>query len=252
MQSLNTILPGQSSNEIENNSAFEQMYQKVREKEKRNYTDEEVANLPDIAPHHPFHKEWQLRAFSCNKQIEYLKNMNRPLEILEVGCGNGWLSAKLADMLQASVTGIDINSPELEQAKKVFGKKENLNFLLCDIQSELLQDKLFDVIVFAASIQYFTLLKKIIENAQQHLRLNGEILIIDSNFYKRTELEAAKQRTRNYYDSLGFPEMSKYYFHHCIDDLKIFNYEVLYNPDSILNKLLRNKNPFYLIKILSS
>ena len=120
--------------------------------------------LPFVSSQHPYFKEWQFRAYSCKKLVQYLKNKNRQLNILEVGCGNGWLSAMLASTIPGTVTGIDINGTELEQAKRVFGEKENLTFLHSDIQNELLPNNFFDIIVFAATVQYFPFLQSLPKN----------------------------------------------------------------------------------------
>ena len=89
--------------------AFEQMYIAVRDKEGRLYTDAQVAHLPDIDADHRYYKEWKTRKFAAVQLITFLEKQKRPLKILEIGCGNGWLSAKLANLPQARVTGIDAN-----------------------------------------------------------------------------------------------------------------------------------------------
>jgi len=103
--------------------------------------------------------------------------------------------------------------------------------------------------VFAASIQYFKSLKEIVNSALQHLTLQGEIYILDSPFYAIEEVFPARLRTRKYFSELGFPQMSRYYFHHRLRDLKSYNCKILYNPRSWINKLLFRKNPFYRIVI---
>src|SRR5215213_11952226 len=88
---------------------FEELYISIRKKEQRIYTNEEVALLPDIYPDHIHYHEWQIRKRSSERLINYLSKKNRPLKILEVGCGNGWLSARMAAVDKWEVTGIDIN-----------------------------------------------------------------------------------------------------------------------------------------------
>ena len=77
-------------------NGFEEQYLKIRQKEKRLYADEEVKHLPDIAPWHVHYREWQFRKRSATRLMRYLEKKKRALNMLEVGCGNGWLSAKLA------------------------------------------------------------------------------------------------------------------------------------------------------------
>jgi len=174
---------------------FEQLYTRLRQKEGRIYSDEEVAGLPLINNTHPHYKEWVIRKYSCRALLSYLKQKENVLNILEVGCGNGWMAAQLATAVNAEVTGMDINTTELEQAKRVFGRIPNLNFVKGNLESDLDKDKKFDLIVFAASIQYFSSLKQIINTAVEHLTLLGEIHIMDSHFYQQHEIEAARQRT---------------------------------------------------------
>jgi ubiquinone/menaquinone biosynthesis C-methylase UbiE len=228
---------------------FETAYIRLRKWEKRMYSDKEVAQLPVVAATHPYYKEWQLRKESSKKLIDYLKKRNQRTNILEVGCGNGWLAAKLADIERSNVVGIDINNEELEQAKRVFSHVSNLQFYYSNLNELDENEMKFDIIVFAAAIQYFNSLKNIITNSLMHLNKDGEIHIIDSPFYTLSQLAAAKQRTLFYYQSAGFPEMANKYFHHSLDDLENYNYSIHYDPNSLFNKFLRNKNPFYWISI---
>lgn len=230
--------------------AFRELYTRVREKESRLYTDKEVAGLPDISAAHPHFKEWLIRKRSCKKLTDHLKTRLAPLKILEVGCGNGWLSFQLSRIASSEVTATDINLLELEQARRVFGGRENLQFIPGDIRSGILRNGTWDVIVFAASIQYFDRLEEVLKLALRHLTPEGEIHIIDTRFYRQEEVAAARLRTISYYTALSFPEMGGYYFHHCLSSLHTFHYRILHHPFSIRNKLLRNRNnPFYWILV---
>lgn len=229
--------------------AFEKLYMLLRKKEQRLYTDEEVRNLPQIAATHPYFKEWQLRKRSCDRLLKYLDQKNKPLHILEIGCGNGWLSAQLARNTSGQVVGMDINKEELTQAARVFSDISNLRFISGDIRSAQLEHNSFDIIIFAASLQYFSSLSEIMQSAFQCLRTGGEIHVIDTIFYKKNHVEAARQRTKDYYTALGFPGAADYYYHHCIEDLKNFPATILYNPFSWIRKFGKNKYPFFWVCI---
>lgn len=200
---------------------FTSLYLKVRQKENRIYTDDEVKSLPNIPRSHPHYKEWKVRERSACRLVKYLNKMNRPLHILEVGCGNGWFSAFLVKNPEWKVTGIDINEEELNQAKRVFRELPNLDFQQAELSR--LNDR-FDVIVLAASIQYFPSLKELITSALNSLKKYGEIHIIDSHLYNESEKQRAKERTTEYYKNSGFPEMAAHYFHHSKEELEGFNY----------------------------
>ena len=231
------------------NDEFAQLYIRLRQKEGRIYSDEEVVKLPFIDKAHPNNKEWKIRTLSFKKLLTHLKQKKTVLNILEVGCGNGWMSAQLAVNLKAEVTGIDINNVELEQAKRIFYTQPNLSFTYGDLRYAVFSDRKFDIIIFAASIQYFSSLNEIIAIALKHLSSNGEIHIMDSHFYRLGEVVVATQRTKDYYVSMGFSQLTPHYHHHSIDSLNLFNYTILQNPYLLKNKLLRNKNPFHWIVI---
>jgi ubiquinone/menaquinone biosynthesis C-methylase UbiE len=209
-------------------NAFEELYIALRLKEGRIYSETEIAGLPVIAASHPHYKEWLIRKRSCNNLLRYIKRHGRICNILEVGCGNGWLSAQLSSFTKARVTGLDINTIELEQAKKVFRGKPNLRFAEGDIRLGILADEKFDLIVFAASVQYFESIKEILKIAISHLTLQGEIHIIDSHLYQSYEIAEAKQRSKKYFTIIGFPEMAHLYFHHCIHEIESLHFSILY------------------------
>lgn len=227
---------------------FEKYYISVRQKENRIYNNEQVKQLPEIEKSHLHAAEWKLRKQSSERLIRYLKNKRLPLKILEVGCGNGWLSNRLSQIEGSVVTGTDINKTEIDQAKLVFPATSNLQFI-CDNIESISHAVKFDIIIFAASIQYFFSLEEVIEDVLLRLKRNGEIHIIDSPFYSPADAETARSRSRDYYRSIGLIEMGDYYFHHRFSSLNKFSFTYLYNPKDFKNKILARKNPFPWIRI---
>jgi len=228
---------------VENNF-FEKQYHSVRVCEQRIYSDTELAGLPDTASFNKYHREWEIRKKSSARFIEYLKQKNKPLKILDAGCGNGWLSNKLAGISKSETVAMDLNYEELKQASRVFTGNDNLFFVHGNINSFVEAGLTFDIILFSASIQYFSSLTEVIAKSILMLNDDGEIHIIDSPVYKPGKVDAAKERSGKYYRSIGFEKMSDYYFHHSVDDLKNFNSKILYDPDSFKNYFFRNGNPF--------
>ena len=224
------------------NKSFEKKYIELRKKESRVYTNEQVRHLPSIENTHSHYKEWILRTQSANRLFEYFKQKNKSLKILEVGCGNGWLSNLLASS-NNNVVGLDINFTELKQAAQVF-KKENLHFVYDVLSEKLLSNFRFDIVVFAASAQYFSSLKQTINMILPLLNKDGEVHIIDTNFYSLNEVEPACHRTKDYYVRLGFPEFATNYFHHSCNELKDFKTDKLYDPSALKNFFNKHKNPF--------
>ncbi len=232
---------------IEND--FEAQYIEVRKKEDHFYTHEQIALLPEINEAHPHYGEWQIRKGSSTRLIDYLKKTNKPLSILEVGCGNGWLSAKLAAIENSQATGLDINKAELQLGTETFKHIGNLQFKFGDIRESVLAGAQFDAIIFAASAQYFPSLPELMAAALKHLKPNGEVHILDTPFYKKGDAAQAKERTKKHFEATGYPGLAAFYFHHEFSALAAFKPAILYNPFSLTNKLLRKRNPFYWLRI---
>jgi SAM-dependent methyltransferase len=230
-------------------NAFAEQYIALRKKEQRLYTDEEVRQLPLIPSHHPHYREWLARKRSFGRLLKHISKMQTPPHILEVGCGNGWLSHKMSGIAATEVTGYDINQTELYQARKVFGHRLNLQFTAKDPFADDAKNSGFDMIVFAASLQYFASLDEIISKAMRKLLPGGSIHIIDTHFYSPQEVPAAQKRTEEYFSSLGFADMSASYFHHSLEELQSFNPEILYDPNSFWNKFTGRKGPFHWVRI---
>lgn len=226
---------------------FSDIYITVRKKETRFFSQEQIKNLPDLNKTHIHYSEWKLRKKSALRFVEYLKNKNKPLKILDVGCGNGWFSHLMSTIEKVKVVGIDVNTIELEQATKAFSK-ENLIFAYANLfELTELNNQKFDIIVFNSCLQYFKDLDELFQIIQDLLTVNGEIHITDSPFYKNSEIESAKQRTQKYYENMGFAQMTENYFHHRFNDLGKF--KILYKPLTSLLKYLRKDSPFYWISL---
>ncbi|MEO8764207.1 MAG: methyltransferase domain-containing protein [Ginsengibacter sp.] len=230
-------------------NAIEELYYGVALREGKIYSDKEIAELPVVIPSHLHYHEWMIRKRSCIKLLHYITRHNHIRNILEIGCGNGWLSAQLASVTRGNVTGIDINTVELGQAKKVFRKRSNLKFIEGDVRSGILADEKYDLIVFAASLQYFKSLGEILKTSIMYLTLQGEIHIIDNHFCRQEEIATVRQKSKEYFTGIGFPGMAQYYFHHSIHEIRHFRFSILHNPNSLVNKLSFRRNPFYWITI---
>lgn len=208
------------------------LYLRLRQKEGRLYSDEVVARLPDLPGGHPLADEWRARSASASRLTRYLARRPRPLRILDLGCGNGWLSNLLAQNGHV-VTGADLNRPELGQAARVFATNPNLSFVEVDTDSLPFKPQAFDLILLASVIQYFEDLAALLRSLTAYLKPRGEIHLVDSPLYADEELKGAMQRSKEYFTSLGFPEMAEHYFHHRFAALDGFSFKILYQPHII-------------------
>jgi len=217
---------------LSNPVAFEEkekLYLSVRAREGRVYTDEEVLLLPGISLDHKHYREWVARMRSFVRFREHLIKIfkGRKLNILDVGCGNGWISNHL-DAEGHCVTGLDLNLVELKQAEKVFGSSSSLEWIFADITDPAVSLEKYDVILLAASVQYFPDIKKLTGQLKTLLLAGGQIHLLDSMFYSDNEAIEARQRSFEYYTGVGFPEMAANYYHHSKTAVKALGYKKLY------------------------
>lgn len=212
---------------------FEKEYLALRAREGRLHDDDTVKRLPFVDD-----PEWKIRANSAKKLLDHLKQEN-VRSFIEVGCGNGWLTNYLQRELNVSATGIDVNKTELEQASRI--SEGRATFIYGDIFSDAFNDIEADVIIHAASIQYFSDPKLLMER----LRPKGTIHILDSPIYETGAAIEAKERSKKYFDSKDAPGMDRFYFHHEMDQFR--GAEFLYKPNKI--KKLLGGSPFPWLRI---
>lgn len=207
----------------------EQLYYDVRNKEGRIISDDELKQLPFTTADNPYKKEWDIRAenFERFKKFISRKYNDKQLEILDVGCGNGWMSHCL-NALGHRVAAVDLNMSELLQAEKVFGGSDTLQWLYADVLNDGFPAGKYDIIVLAASCQYFDDITFLTNKLKLLLSPGGCIHLLDSVFYKNNRQNEARQRSIQYYTSLGYASMSEYYFHHSIESLIKNGYKKIY------------------------
>ena len=204
------------------------LYLAIREREGRVLSDAQVLGLPHFLAEHPnqqkLQQEWIWRARSLRRFQNYLKKRfrNQPLQLLDLGCGNGWMALNLAKRPNTEVHAVDVNLPELEQGARIAAAtgQTNIQFVFADVLDNQLPEAQFDLIVLAASVQYFPDLKILLAALKRLLRTGGEIHFLDSPFYPtEAERRRAQAGSQRYYSNLGYPEMAQWYHHHLWADM---------------------------------
>lgn len=222
---------------------FEAPYLKFRKKESYVLSDAEVSELPNTFLYNLHRKEWELREKSIQRLYSYLKKQEMRKTVLDLGCGNGWVSNKIAQIEGIEVWGLDINLFELEQAARVF-PQENLKFCYGNVYENIFEEASFDYVIISDSISYFSNLQQLINRCRSLLKGGGEIHILDSPIYTENQIEEAQRQKEAYFEKLSCMEMMEYYHFHQKSDLAPYDYEYLYSY-GFFKRLFRKKDSVY-------
>jgi SAM-dependent methyltransferase len=225
---------------------FGALYHTVRTLEQRILPDGIVRGLPGAGSRTAHPAEWRIRERSLHRLLKTLSAAGRDLHVLDIGCGNGWMSAALAHAGH-TVTGLDAHRDELEQAARVFPAR-NVTWCLGDPLHADLPAAGFDVVLFAASIQYFDDLAGLAQRARRLLRPGGEVHVVDTMLYPdRQAADEARARSRAHYARLGVEALAERYQALTPADLEpLGTVHVLHAPvQGPLARLLGRATPFH-------
>ncbi len=191
---------------------FVHEYQHVREAEGRGSIDDayyRARPFADLSGH--FTADWAIRARSFNVFIQKVlqpieRATQRPLLMLDLGAGNGWLSYRLAQR-RHRVAAVDL----LTNPHDGLGAHVHYDAAFTPVQAEF--DRLpfdsaqFDLVIFNASLHYAVNYEATLCEALRVLQPHGQIVILDSPLYRSGESGAQMVREREaaFTKKYGFP-----------------------------------------------
>lgn len=125
-------------------------------------------------------------AFSRSRILDAVESIvnskAKGLDILEVGCGLGYVSSKLYTELSGNVnvTGMDVSPTAIKKAKTLF---PSLEFIIGDIRSECLKvERKYDIVLMVEVLWYILeRLPQVFTNINSLLKSKG-ILIFSNGF----------------------------------------------------------------------
>ncbi len=191
---------------------FLREYQRVREAEGRGSSEAAYYRaLPFADLSGCFTADWQIRArsyrsFAASVLQPRERELNRPLRILDLGAGNGWLSYRLAQRCH-SVAAIDL----LVNPQDGLGACVHYDAAFTPVQAEF--DRLpfdnaqFDLAVFNASLHYAVNYETTLREVLRVLQPGGQIVVLDSPVYRSNSSGAQMVREREaaFTRAYGFP-----------------------------------------------
>jgi SAM-dependent methyltransferase len=184
---------------------FAREYASHRASEERDYSAEALFQLPYLQSG-PHASQWRIRARTFDAFLSHVLNpaaarLRRPLDVADLGAGNGWLSYRVAgaghhpiavDIRDDAVDGLGAAEPFLSLAPR-------MRCIVAPFEELPLPTGSIDIALFNASLHYATRLDCALSEAMRVTRRGGQIAILDSPFYSRAadgEAMVAEKRQR--------------------------------------------------------
>ena len=191
---------------------FLEQYSTIRRAEGRGSNDPEYYRaLPyrDISGMNS--DQWKIRACSyrCFERLVLrpeAQRLRRPLHILDLGAGNGWLSHRLASHGHNAVA-LDIFTDRLDGLGAIRHYNADLPGVAAEFDTLPFGPKTFDLIVFNSSLHYSSDYRKTFREARRCLRPAGLLVLIYSPVYRAREHgeQMRAERQKYFQSTYGFP-----------------------------------------------
>lgn len=191
---------------------FIREYEHVRQAEGRGSNNAAYyRRLPFAKATERLAKMWQIRAQSYQTLVDnvvnpLVKEKKRPLTILDLGAGNGWLSNQLAQQgHQLATIDLTINMFDGLGTHHFY----ETSFLPVQAEFERLPflPQQADLIIFNASFHYATSYEKTLAEALRLLRPGGQVVVMDTAVYHNptSGQQMVQEREAAFQQQYGFP-----------------------------------------------
>jgi SAM-dependent methyltransferase len=148
--------------------------------------------------------QWSIRAktfqyFSSHLLPKIERRAGRPLDILDNGAGNGWLSHRLT-LRGHRCAAVDLLDNDWDGLGATHHYLFNLTTPFAVVQAEMdrlpFADGQFDLVIFNASFHYSTNYSQTVDEALRCLRPGGSLVVLDTPYYYRDSSGSAMVRER--------------------------------------------------------
>jgi ubiquinone/menaquinone biosynthesis C-methylase UbiE len=106
-------------------------------------------------------------------------DLDKVKDVLEVGCGIGVVAAHLVQRYGWNVTGIDLDSEQIERARNDNPENEHLKFLEADATGLPFEDREFDVVLSLNVLHHVPDWSAVLAEAGRVLRPEGLYVLYD-------------------------------------------------------------------------
>lgn len=154
---------------------------------------------------------WEMRARTYSYfERKILRRLeireNRPLDILDLGAGNCWLSYRVS-LRRHRPVALDIFSDDRDGLGAARHYPARFSIVEADFDHLPFDTESFDLAVFNASLHYSTDYIRTLTEVRRCLRANGKLIILDSPVYRSREdgVRMVKEKHARFLEQYGFP-----------------------------------------------
>jgi len=191
---------------------FVREYETIRRHEGRNHrTSEHYEALPFKDLSGRYAADWRIRAVSFKALVSRIMKplearLRRPLVILDLGAGNGWLSNRLAQRGH-HLAAIDLLINTADGLGACMHYRSHFTPIQAEYNCLPIAAHQVDLVIFNGSLHYSTNFERTLAEALRVLRPEGQLIVLDSPLYHHAESGHAMVREREEYFTreVGYP-----------------------------------------------
>lgn len=110
-----------------------------------------------------------------------IKNISKNESILDVGCGNGWLSSLLLNKYK--VIAVDISKVMIEECKKKFKNEQKIKFYNSFVEELPLENASVDNVIMFDVLEHCVDVKRVLKEINRVLKPGGQLFIVVPQLY---------------------------------------------------------------------
>jgi SAM-dependent methyltransferase len=144
--------------------------------------------------------DWRIRAASFDALLKQVvlpeaARRGRPLRLLDLGAGNGWLSNRLARLGHAAAA-VDVLANDFDGLGCAGYYESTFTPVQAEFDHLPFADRMIDLVIFNASLHYSPDYVASLAQARRVLEQEGKIVVMDTPVYHNGESGAAMVRER--------------------------------------------------------
>ncbi len=119
-----------------------------------------------------------------DKMLDFVE-LNGQKNLLEIGCGSGFITKYIANKYGGEVTGIDIDPRQIELAKEGSAYRGNISYLEGDATNLPFKDNKFDIVISVGVLHHIENWLDALKEMKRVLKLGGYFIYADIVYPER-------------------------------------------------------------------